>query len=195
MDVGDSHHGYTADKSADAVWCCHVNISEEPCWVYAQRKSQFWRKKSKCLVSIYWKYTVLIRWQYIVLLVNKMTSYHLISIIVHALTWPNKKHLSNRNHSGKICLPSGYTWGIIPHARMFQFITGCSCICILNNTEHVEDKNIRILNAIKQCSFSVVCIQSSRPMCAFPASGPDNPLCVGQLLDIFIDATLQRMKK
>lgn len=185
MDVGDSHHGYTADKSADAVWCCHVNISEEPCWVYAQRKSQFWRKKSKCLVSIYWKYTVLIRWQYIVLLVNKMTSYHLISIIVHALTWPNKKHLSNRNHSGKICLPSGYTWGIIPHARMFQFIAGCSCICILNNTEHVEDKNIRILNAIKQCSFSVVCIQSSRPMCAFPASGPDNPLCVGSIIGYF----------
>lgn len=151
----------------------------------------------KCLVSIYWKYTVLIRWQYIILLVNKMTSYHLISIIVHALTWPNEKHFSNRNHSGKICLPSGYTRGIIPHARMFQFMVGCSyiCICILNNTEHVEDKNILILNAVKQCSFSVVCIQSSRPMCAFPALGPDNPLCVGQLLDIFIDATLQRMKK
>ncbi len=40
--TGDSHHGYSANKSAATVWCYHVNMDQNlwgmfttPCWIYA----------------------------------------------------------------------------------------------------------------------------------------------------------------
>ncbi len=42
--TGDSHHGCTDDKSAETVWCYHVNMDQNlwgmfptPCWIYATK--------------------------------------------------------------------------------------------------------------------------------------------------------------